>query len=160
MRLYLIGMPGCGKSTIGKLLSDRIGYQFIDMDNYIEQKACMFIDEIFDLYGEDYFRALEANVLDEFNSMDDVIIATGGGMIKNNNNKSKMNGKCIYINTSIENIKKHLATSSIERPLLKKYTVEDLYNERKYLYEYFSDIVVENEEIEATIKDIRKELGL
>ena len=148
MRLYLIGMPGCGKSTIGKLLSDRIGYQFIDMDNYIEQKACMFIDEIFDLYGEDYFRALEANVLDEFNSMDDVIIATGGGVIKNKNN------------TSIENIKKHLATSSIERPLLKKYTVEDLYNERKYLYEYFSDIVVENEEIEATITNIRKELGL
>ena len=92
--------------------------------------------------------------------MDDVIIATGGGVIKNKNNKSKMNGKCIYINTSIENIKKHLATSSIERPLLKKYTVEDLYNERKYLYEYFSDIVVENEEIEATITNIRKELGL
>ena len=78
MRIYLIGMPGCGKSTLGKKLSEKLNYEFIDMDNYIEKNACMFIDEIFDSYGEDYFRQLETNTLHEFLSLDNVVIATGG----------------------------------------------------------------------------------
>ena len=62
MRIYLIGMPGCGKSTLGKRLAKKLNYEFIDMDSYIEKNACMFIDEIFDAFGEEYFRALEKNI--------------------------------------------------------------------------------------------------
>ena len=58
MRIYLIGMPGCGKSTLGKVLAKQLNYDFIDMDQYIERQACMFIDEIFDAYGEEYFLSL------------------------------------------------------------------------------------------------------
>ena len=77
MIIYLIGMPGAGKSELGKKLSQVLNYQFIDMDEYIEKKACMFIDEIFNFYGEEYFRALETNTLKELSNLDNVVISTG-----------------------------------------------------------------------------------
>lgn len=158
MRLYLIGMPGCGKSTLGKKLAEKLNSEFIDMDTYIEKQACMFIDEIFAAYGEEYFRALETNVLKEFNQMDNVIIATGGGVIKNKNNKKLMDGKCIYLHASIEDLKIRLEHSDIIRPLLQTKTVEELYNERKELYAYFADIEVDNKNIDNAIKDIINKL--
>lgn len=158
MRLYLIGMPGCGKSTLGKKLAAKLNYEFIDMDTYIEKQACMFIDEIFDAYGEEYFRALETNVLKEFNQMDNVIIATGGGVIKNKHNKKLMVGKCIYLHALIEDLKIRLEHSDIIRPLLQTKTVEELYNERKELYAYFADIEVDNKNIDNAIKDIINKL--
>ena len=72
MKLYLTGMPGCGKSTLGKKLASRLGYSFIDMDSYIEKKMGMFVEEIFTNYGEDYFRALEVKTLVEFRELDNV----------------------------------------------------------------------------------------
>jgi shikimate kinase len=154
MRLYLIGMPGCGKSSLGKELAKKLNYQFIDMDEYIEQKACMFIDEIFDAYGEEWFRAFERNVLKEFLELDNVIIATGGGVIKNKKNKELMEGKCIYLTVSVDDIKKRLESSGIIRPLLKEKTVEQLFFERKELYEYFADLKIDNTNLEKAINDI------
>lgn len=154
MRLYLIGMPGCGKSTLGKKLSKKLNYEFIDMDNYIEQKACMFIDEIFDSYGEEYFRALETNTLNEFKELDNVIISTGGGIIKNKNNKELMDGKCIYLYVEPAELEKRLDKSNIVRPLLKEKTVHELYAERKDLYDYFKDIEIDNSDMDIAINKI------
>ena len=158
MRIYLIGMPGCGKSTLGKLLSKKLNYEFIDMDNYIEKNACMFIDEIFDSYGEDYFRQLETNTLHEFLSLDNVVIATGGGVIKNKNNKELMDGKCIFLDVDLNELEKRLESSSIVRPLLKEKSVYTLYNERKDLYDYFKDISVDNSDIDKAIEKIMEAL--
>lgn len=158
MRLYLIGMPGCGKSTLGKRLASKLEYEFIDMDEYIERQACMFIDEIFDAYGEEYFRALEQNVLKEFLDMDNIVIATGGGVIKNKNNKKLLDGKCIYLEASMEDIKNRLETSGIVRPLLKTKSVEELYKERKDLYDYFADIKIDNSNLELALQAIIKEI--
>ena len=158
MRIYLIGMPGCGKSTLGKLLSKKLNYEFIDMDNYIEKNACMFIDEIFDSYGEDYFRQLETNTLHEFLSLDNVVIATGGGVIKNKNNKELMDGKCIFLDVDLKELEKRLESSSIVRPLLKEKSVYTLYNERKDLYDYFKDISVDNSDIDKAIEKIMEAL--
>ncbi len=160
MRLYLIGMPGCGKSTLGKSLAKKLNYTFIDMDEYIERKACMFIDEIFEAYGEDYFRALEQNVLKEFLVKDNVIIATGGGIIKNKKNKSLLDGKCIYLEADLKDIKERLESSGIIRPLLKTKSVEELYEERKDLYDFFADIKVNNKKIDDAIENIIQELNL
>ena len=154
MRLYLIGMPGCGKSTLGKKLSKKLNYEFIDMDNYIEQKACMFIDEIFDSYGEEYFRALETNTLNEFKELDNVIISTGGGIIKNKNNKELMDGKCIYLYVEPAELEKRLDKSNTVRPLLKEKTVYELYAERKDLYDYFKDIEIDNSDMDIAINKI------
>ena len=159
MRIYLIGMPGSGKSSLGKELAKNINYNFIDMDLYIEKKAGMFIDEIFEVYGEDYFRDLERNVLNDFNSLDDVIIATGGGVIKNKNNKNLMNGICFYLDVPIKELENRLSKSDIDRPLLKKYSVEELYNQRKDLYNYFSDYKINNEKIDERIKAIMEVLN-
>ena len=70
MNIYLIGLPGSGKSTLGKRLAKELGYEFVDTDNIIEKEAMMFIDEIFEAYGEEYFRALENNTLKEFRKLD------------------------------------------------------------------------------------------
>lgn len=154
MKIYLIGMPGCGKSTLGVKLAEKLNMDFIDMDNYIEKKACMFIDEIFEAYGEKYFRELEYNTLKEFMDMDNVIISTGGGIIKNKEHKKMMNGKCIYLYVPISELERRLAVSDTIRPLLQTKTVQTLYDERKALYEYFQDITVENTNIDLAINKI------
>lgn len=158
MRLYIIGLPGVGKSSIGKMLAKELNYKYIDMDNYIEEKACMFIDEIFKYYGEEYFRALESNVLVEFNNMDNVVISTGGGVIKNINNKKLMDGKVIYLTAPIHIIQERCDNSNIIRPLLEVKTVNDLYLERKEMYEKFQDITVVNVNMKEALANILKAL--
>lgn len=157
MRIYLIGMMGSGKSTLGKELANRLGYKFIDMDHYIEEKCCKFIDEIFRDYGEEWFRAFETNTLKEFLEMDDVIIATGGGVIKNKKHKKLMDGKCIYLSVPLKELEDRLQNDNT-RPLLKTRSVKDILLERIPLYEYFSDITVENVCMEKALNQILEEL--
>ncbi len=154
MKIYLIGMPGCGKSTLGTKLAEKLKYEFIDMDNYIEKKACMFIDEIFEAYGEAYFRELETNTLKEFINLDNVIISTGGGIIKNKKHKEIMNGLCIYLDVPLDVLDQRLNNSDTIRPLLQTKTVYELYDERKDLYDYFSDLKVSNLDIDLAIEKI------
>jgi shikimate kinase len=160
MKIYLIGLPGCGKSTLGKKLAEKINYKFIDMDQDIEVKACMFIDEIFQMYGEAYFRALEKNTLKEYQELDNIIISTGGGIVNDLSNKKLFDGTCIYLKADLESIKKRLEQSDIVRPLLSKMSLEEIYNMRKDKYNYFKDIEIENEDIDLAIDSIIKELGL
>lgn len=160
MRLYLIGMMGSGKSTLGKKLSDEIGYKFIDMDLYIEMTSGKTIEEIFKDYGEAWFRVYEKNTLKEFKEMDNVIIATGGGIIKDKTNKELLDGKCIFLNVPVDILQKRCDESSIVRPLLLNNSVEEIFNQRKELYDYFKDIEVENIDIDKAIKTIRGELNL
>lgn len=160
MKIYLIGLPGCGKSTLGKKLAEKINYKFIDMDQDIEVKACMFIDEIFQMYGEAYFRALEKNTLKEYQELDNIIISTGGGIVNDLSNKKLFDGTCIYLKADLESIKKRLEQSDIVRPLLSKMSLEEIYNMRKDKYNYFKDIEIENEDIDLAINSIIKELGL
>ena len=154
MKIYLIGMPGCGKSTLGLKLAEKLKYEFIDMDNYIEKKACMFIDEIFEAYGEKYFRELETNTLKEFMDLDNVIISTGGGIIKNKTHKELMNGLCVYLDVPLEELEIRLNKSNVVRPLLQTKTVYQLFEERKDLYDFFADVKVDNRNIDLAIKKI------
>ncbi len=154
MKIYLIGMPGCGKSTLGKKLAIKINYKFIDMDNYIEMKAGMFIDEMFEAYGEKYFRELETNTLKEFMELDNVIISTGGGIIKNKEHKKLMNGLCVFLDVDLAELEKRIALSDTVRPLLQTKTVYTLYEERKDLYDFFADIKVNNHNIDEAIEKI------
>ena len=154
MKIYLIGMPGGGKSTLGMKLAEKLNLEFIDMDLYIEKKACMFIDEIFEAYGEAYFRALETKTMEEFMNLDNVIISTGGGIIKNKHHKDLMNGKCIYLDVPLADLEIRLNNSNIVRPLLQQKTVYELYEERKDLYDYFADLKVDNRNIDDAIKKI------
>lgn len=157
MRIYLIGMMGSGKSTLGSVLANKLNYRFIDMDHYIEEKCMKFIDEIFRDYGEAWFRAFETNTLKEFLTMDNVVIATGGGVIKNKAHKKLMEGKCVYLSVPVEELEKRLEGDET-RPLLKTRSVKEILEERIPLYEYFSDLTVDNTNMEDAIEKIMEDL--
>ena len=157
MNIALIGMMGSGKTTLGKELAKRLGYKFIDMDLYIENETGMIINDIFAKYGEAWFREYERKVLKDFFNMDNLIIATGGGIIKNKDNKNLIDGKCIYLSVPLEVLEKRLQNDTT-RPLLKTRSVADILNERIPLYEYFQDITVDNQDMEMAINKILEEI--
>ena len=159
MNIYLIGMPGCGKTTLGKRLARETNHKFIDLDSYIEKKEKKKISDIFKDNGEDYFRELESKALLSFKNKDNVIISTGGGIIKNKANKDLMNGLCVYLSVPVGILEERTSKSKTVRPLLKTKTIVELYNERKDLYDYFKDIEVLNVNLDDAISQILKEIN-
>ena len=157
MKLYLIGMMGSGKTTLGKELANKLNYTFIDMDIYIENEVGMTINQIFATKGESWFREYEKKVLNDFIQMDNLVIATGGGVIKNKDNKKLMDGKCIYLNVPLAELEKRLQNDDT-RPLLRTRSVKDILLERIPLYEYFADITVLNVNINQALNQILEEL--
>lgn len=136
MNIFLIGIMGAGKTTVGKELSKKMKMDFIDVDRYIEKKYKTTINEMFK-NGEDYFRDKEAEAINEICNLDNKIISCGGGIIKREENIKNIrdNGFVIYLDRPIDNI---LETINIEkRPLLKegKEKLYDIYEERKDIYE-------------------------
>lgn len=142
-RIYLIGMPGSGKSTVGRLLAKTLNYQFIDLDGMIEKDALMFIDEIFEKYGEVKFRELETESLKKLPD-GDLVISCGGGIVTKKENKALMTGYKIYLDTEIEIIRERLKEDYI-RPLLQKKSLDTLYQERYLKYLDFSDLMISND---------------
>lgn len=143
--ILLIGMPGCGKSTIGKLLAERLNYNFCDMDKYIEEREGKTIKEIF-LFGEEVFRDIESKACRELNNRKKIVIASGGGVVKRKENIDAFKDKStiIYIDRPIENI---LTDINIEnRPLFKDGPgkLYKLYEERYNLYNNYCDYKVFN----------------
>ena len=157
MRIYLIGMMGSGKSTLGINLANKLNYKFIDMDNYIEKKLNMTINDIFKKYGEAFFRNEEKNAFKDFLLMDNIIIACGGGVIKDKANKCLMEGVCVYLEVPLEELEKRLENDTT-RPLLKQRSVKDILEERIPLYEYFKDIKVLNTNMDLAINNILEAL--
>lgn len=143
--LVLIGMPGSGKTTIGKKIAKELNYKFLDMDEFIEEKHGKTIEDLFSK-GEEYFRAEESKCCEEISKIKTTVISTGGGVIKNSKNIEylKSTGIVIFIDRSVENILSDIKTST--RPLLKsgKNKLYDLYEERYSLYKEYADFTVVN----------------
>ena len=101
--IVLIGMPACGKSTIGYWLSKKIGYPLLDTDKYLEEKENRIISDIFSNEGEEYFRNLETKYLKELSEKEGFIISTGGGAVKKKENIDilKKNGIVIFLKKTI-----------------------------------------------------------
>ena len=132
--VLLIGMPGCGKTTLGEKLAKSIGYDFVDMDRFIEEKTGKSIVEIFKS-GEKTFRDIETTTSEKLGKLKGVVISSGGGIVTRKQNIDYFkNFTIIFINRSLD-----LIVSDIDienRPLLKdkKDRLYDLYNERINLY--------------------------
>ena len=157
MRIYLIGMPGSGKTTIGRKLAQKLAYPFIDLDAMIEKDALMFIDDIFEKYGEKTFRRLETESLMSIEG-DDAVISCGGGIVTIKDNKAKMNGYKVYLNTELDIIKERLL-DDVKRPLLRKKSLEQLYEERMLKYIDFADVIIANDhDVDKTVEAIMKHL--
>ena len=128
-RIFLIGYMGSGKTTIGKLLAKKLGYNFIDMDALIEAKQFKTVAQIFAEQGEDNFRQLEQKCLHEVAQFDDVIISTGGGApcFFDNIEFMKANGLTIYLKHSASELAVRLGGSNIaKRPILGNREGEEL----------------------------------
>ena len=144
--IFLIGMPGSGKTTIGKLVSNALALDFYDLDEYIEKKSGKSIQTIMINEGDAVFRNYEKESLAELSLLKPAVIATGGGtvLLKDNCNIMNSAGKVFFIQREIKQI---LEDSDLEiRPLLKESIgyIFRLYKERYALYDAVCDVKIEN----------------
>lgn len=149
--IVLIGMPGSGKSTIGKLIAEKSGKEFIDTDEEIEKKSDMSIPYIFEKFGEDYFRKLESEVVKEAGKRTGCVISTGGGVVTRMENYEPLiqNGRIYFIDRDLEKL------STGGRPLSKNLNaVNKLWEDREKMYRLFSDNWVSNVEVNTTAEEI------
>ena len=152
--IVLIGMPSAGKTTIGKMLEDRMQKEFIDLDDVIIEKAGKSIPEIFEESGEAGFRAIETEAAIEVSKLNNKIIATGGGTIKHKVNMDylRQNGITIFIDRDVDK----LISSDPNRPLSKSSdALAKMHAERLPLYQkYAAYVAVNNSDIESTVTEI------
>ena len=154
--IILIGLPGCGKSTLGKKLANKKKMDFIDLDEKIEHDAGMIINDIFAQFGEDKFRALETQASIEVSSLENTVISAGGGIIVREENMRALeqNGVIIFMNRDLAAIIKDIKTET--RPLLKKdpNKITELYHQRLPLYRKYSDYEIANNSIETSLTEL------
>ncbi len=143
--IILVGMPGCGKSTVGVVLAKAMGYRFMDSDLLIQETDGRLLCEIIEQEGVDGFNAIE----DRINSRiiaDRTVIATGGSVVygKNAMEHFKQIGVIVYIRLPYNEIKRRLGDLTKRGVSMKKgQTLRELYNERVPLYEKYADIIVD-----------------
>jgi shikimate kinase len=166
MNIVLIGFMGAGKTTIGRLLAKDLNRKFYDCDNLILQKMEMTIDQIFRLYGEIKFRAVETEILTKLTNLNNIIIATGGGAITRYRNIEliKKNGIVVYLYADLLVIYERIIKDKNKRPLLGK---ENTFNEmvklittREELYKKVADITIDTstKTPDETLKEIKIKL--
>lgn len=147
-RLALVGMPGGGKSTIGRQLAKRLGRSFFDCDSAIEKRLGTTIRRYFESEGETAFRGVEAAVIDELTETPNAVIATGGGAILRPENRQHLRDRCrvVYLHSSPEELYRRLRHDTT-RPLLQVADplgrLRGLYAQRDPLYREVSHFVIE-----------------
>ena len=149
--IVLIGMPGCGKSTLARLLGERLNRPVVELDRLIEETAGLSIPEIFAAQGESGFRVLETQALREAGRRSGAILSTGGGCVTRPENYPLLhhNGRIVWLRRDVS----LLPTAG--RPLSQARSPEVIYRERRPLYERFADRTVDNDgPIEKTLEQI------
>lgn len=154
--IVLIGMPGAGKTTIGKMLHERLGRKFVDMDDFIVKESGKTIQELFAV-NECHFRDVESMAVKKLSMENSDIIATGGGVIKRKENidELKKQGIIVFIDRPLANIADDVELAT--RPLIKDgvQKLYDLYDERYEIYKNSCDFHVLNDrEIEDVVDTI------
>ena len=151
--LVLIGLPGCGKSTVGQHLAAELGLAFVDCDIEIEKRAGKTIPEIFAQDGEEVFRKTESVVLAETLKTPGKVIATGGGIVlKRENQEVLSRATVVFLDRKIDNI---MSTCNMAgRPLMQSCSLAELALERRQLYLDCADYVVTAENIEEITAEI------
>jgi shikimate kinase len=126
--IFLIGFMGCGKTTLGRKLASRLGYEFIDLDKVLEAQVDMSIADYFTHHGEVAFRKLESEVLKQTNYPEHAVVSTGGGLPCFFDNMEWMNahGRSVYIQLSPKTLADRLEHEKTKRPLLRDKHGDDL----------------------------------
>ena len=152
----LIGMPGAGKTTVGRILAQKLGREFVDCDEVLVQRAGMPIPDYFARFGEDAFRQLETALLRELGQKSRLVLATGGGCVTRPENRDllRQNGTVVWLKRPLHDL------PIAGRPVSQALGVEEIYRRRQPLYEQFSDFAVDNTTPEAAAEAILQQLSV
>lgn len=151
MNIVLIGMRGSGKTTIGKLLAKRLGKQFIEMDELIVQKVGHSIPEIVNRYGWEKFRDVEQEITREVAGWDNVVNATGGGVVTREENirQLKKKGKLVWLKANTDTLLRRVGNDQSRPSLTGKSQREDMeavLADRSPIYEQVADFIIDTED--------------
>lgn len=163
--IYLIGMPGAGKTTVGRHLAKRLQRVFIDADHEIEARTGVKIPLIFDIEGEQGFRGRESKVIAELATESNLVVATGGGVVLRPENRAalKLGGTVIYLHTTPRLLYERTRLDP-NRPLLQvadpMKKIEELFAQRDPLYREVADIIINSMGggISHLVKQVEREL--
>jgi len=145
--IFLIGMMGAGKTTVGKLLAQQLDKTFVDSDEEIQQRTGVTIPHIFDIEGEAGFRQREVNAIQELVKLNNIVLATGGGAVLNEQNRDALrrNGIVVYLKSSAHDLWQRTRHDR-NRPLLQtvdpRAKLKELYEQRDPLYTEIADLVM------------------
>ena len=148
--LFLVGLPGAGKSTLGRQLARRLGKRFVDADTELEQRLGVSITTIFEIEGESGFRDREEMVLADLTSMANIVLSTGGGAVLRPNNRGRLkdNGTVVYLHAEPSTLYGRIRHNR-NRPLLRTADqlarLAELYAARDALYRETATFIVESE---------------
>ena len=147
--LILVGMPGCGKSSVGRIIADKLGREFLDSDEEFERMHGITPAEAINTLGEEKFREMETETLALISKQSGKVIATGGGVVTKERNYPLLhqNGVIVFLERELQN----LATDG--RPLSQRGSLEALYSKRAGLYRAFADITVKSTEVKELTAD-------
>ena len=164
--IFLIGMMGAGKSSFGKYCSKELGYQFVDLDEELENRTGVKIPEIFAKEGEEGFRRRETALLREFIEKEGFIVATGGGVVTRDENREILkNGNACVVHLTVSPRICFFRTRNSSRPLLQTenpmQTIENLMRDRDPLYTEVRDFSLDTDKLSFNqmCKELLKELG-
>jgi shikimate kinase len=163
--VFLVGMMGAGKTTVGKLLAQHSGKTFVDCDEEIQRRTGVTIQHIFDVEGESGFRLRETNALERLVKLEDIVLATGGGAVMSGQNRSMLhsNGVVVYLKSSPHDLWQRTRHDR-NRPLLQTADplakLTELYEMRDPLYTEVADLVMPTgkQSVHGLVQQLEKEL--
>ena len=152
-QIFLIGMMGSGKSTLGSMLADKLNWTFIDIDTELEKDHGLSINDMFN-NGESNFRSLESKKLEKMVLKNHIVCATGGGIVEEDVNRKILNQSfCVYLDTSLDVLHERVKHDS-SRPLLlkgdKKDLLRDIFNNREEKYKSLSKLNINTNNIDIS----------
>ena len=164
--VYLVGMMGAGKTTVGRLLARRLKLRFIDADQELERRCGVKVPLIFDIEGEAGFRAREAHLLEELTALDGVVLGTGGGAVLAEENRRRLaaRGTVVYLRATPEDLYERVKHER-NRPLLVTgdplERLRQIHAQRDSLYRGIADVVVDTgkQSVLALTRDLIGKLG-
>jgi len=164
--IYLVGMMGAGKTTVGRALARRLKLRFVDSDHEIEARCGVKIPVIFEIEGEDGFRAREAQAIAELTQLEGIVLATGGGVVLCEDSRRLLaeRGTVIYLRATPEHLYERVRQDR-NRPLLASgdplERLRELYRDRDPLYRAVADLTVDTgrQSVQALARGLLEQLG-
>ena len=167
LAIALVGLPGAGKTTVGRSLARHIGFKFIDSDQVIETRIGCTIREFFEQKGEAAFRQMESDVIEELTRQSNCVLSTGGGAVLMEANRYHLahHCRCVYLRATPQDLYRRLRYDK-KRPLLQvadpMKAIADLFEIRDPLYLQVATVIVDTgrPSVATLVETIMKELGL